>query len=79
MNLTNYERFYTNSLKDANLVDQIEIDTLNKNYRLLIDELDCIVDGEDENGEDIISFPVSRFIFDAIINGVKTSGFTKID
>ena len=79
MKLETYERFYTNSLKDANLVDQIEIDTLNKNYRLLIDELDCIVDGEDENGEDIISFPVSRFIFDAIVNGVKNGGFTEVE
>ena len=70
-----WEMFYTESKNDEDLVDQVSIDTKNKRYVLDIDADYLVTDGYYEDDEPICSIPISRFVFDLIIKGLKTDGF----
>ncbi len=66
-----WERYYTTSLINENLVDQIEIDEKSKIYRLFKNEDDFITDGYDEYGFEQFAHYVSRFVFDLIVEGLE--------
>ena len=66
-----WERFYTESKKNPEKVDQIEIDAKHKCYRLYLNERDEIIDGTDEYGEEVFSCFVSRLVFDIIVRGIQ--------
>lgn len=73
------ELFYTDSKTNEDLVDQIKIDVANKTFVMYINADINITDGEDENGEEIYSLYVSRFVFDLIVQGVKEKDFKQIE
>ena len=72
-----WERFYTDAKEqnEEGFVDQISIDVINKVYSLgeKVDIADT--DGEDEDGNEIYSFYVSRGVFDIILEGLKAKGY----
>lgn len=72
-----WEMFYTESLWDTDLVDQISIDLRHRKYMLETDVNDLVTDGFDEEGEPVCSTFVSRFIFDLIVSGVKKKGLVE--
>ena len=77
-----YERFYTDSKfskDDDFLVDQIYIDTKNKEYYIVEDEGDYITDGYDEEDNMICSSYVSREVFELLVDAVKSNGYTLAD
>ena len=79
LTIMNCENFYTTSLEateENDTVDQIMIDHEIKEYFLQKNCDDHITDGYSSMGKEFISFPVSRFVFDIILDGVKKSGFT---
>lgn len=78
MKLTKWEMFYTDSKNNEDLVDQISIDADNKRYVLDIDAEDWVTDGEDENGNEIYSNYVSRYMFDLILKAIKENGFVEL-
>lgn len=67
--------FYTRAVGSEDLVDQIEIDEKNKEYRIHINERDWVTDGYDEFGIPQNSSYVSRFVFDVIVEGIKEKNF----
>ena len=75
---TEWEMFYTHSKGNDELVDQISIDEKNKRYRLEINAVDMITDGEDGFGNEIVSWYVSRLVFDIIVHGIKDKGFIEL-
>lgn len=75
---TEWEMFYTRSKGNNELVDQISIDKNNKRYVLDVDAVDMITDGEDGFGNEIVSWYVSRLVFDIIVQGVKDKGFIEL-
>ena len=73
-----WERFYTetkNQNKEETFVDQISIDVINKVYLLHEQVDDAEIGGEDEQGNDIYPFYVSREVFDIILEGLKAKGY----
>ena len=73
-----WESFYTDAKKqneDESLIDQLSIDVINKVY--LVDEQVGLeeTDGEDEEGNEIISYYISREVFDIILEGLKAKGY----
>lgn len=72
-----WEMFYTNSLNDEELVDQIYIDDKGKRFILDIDVNEMETDGYDENSEPIYSTYVSRTVFDIIVDGIKQKKYVK--
>lgn len=72
-----WEMFYTTSLNDEELVDQICIDGKSKRYILDIDANDMITDGYDSDDNSIDSTYVSRTIFDIIVEGIKKQNFVE--
>lgn len=76
--IRNSEIFYTVS-RDAtdedDLVDQISIDRENKEYYLQKNSPAHITDGYLPGGYEITSLYVSRFVFDIIVEGVKSANF----
>ena len=75
---TEWEMFYTDSKNYEDLVHQISIDIENKRYVLDINAEIWVTDGEDENGNEIYSNYVSRFIFDLILKSLKELGFVEL-
>ena len=76
-----WSMFYTVTKRQErnwDLVNQISIDEKNKRYVLDIDAPDLVTDGYDEEGEEIYSYPVSRLVFDIILNGLKEKGFKEL-
>ena len=69
--------FYTKSLNDKELVDQIYIDGKSKRYILDIDVSDLVTDGYDEDYNPIDSTYVSRTVFDIIVEGIKQKKYVK--
>ena len=75
------DRFYTDAKEinkdeeDCWLVDQIEINAQKKEYTLCEYVDSAVADGEDENGEEIISHYVSRPVFDMLLESVKKNGY----
>ena len=72
-----WEMFYTNSKNNEDLVDQISIDTKNKRYILDIDADIIVTDGEYEDGTEIYSLYISRYMFDLIVAEIKNRGFVE--
>ena len=76
--IKNCEMFYTESLKatdEDDLVDQISIDKDSKEYYLQKISPAHITDGYLPGGYEITSLYVSRFVFDVIVEGVKSANF----
>lgn len=74
----NSEMFYTGSQQatdEDDLVDQISIDRDSKEYYLQKNVGSHVTDGYLSDGYAIISYYVSRFVFDIIVEGVKRAGF----
>ena len=76
--VSDYELFYTESKIDKELVDQVEINEKNKTYFYYVNVSYLCTDGYTEDGEPKESFYVSRYVFDCIIAGLKSNGFTQI-
>ena len=74
---TEWEMFYTESKGNDELVDQISIDEKNKRYMLEINAHDEVTDGYDEKGNEVVSWYVSRLVFDIIVKGIEERGFVK--
>ena len=72
-----WEMFYTNSKNNEDLVDQISIDIKNKRYILDIDADIIVTDGEYEDGTEIYSLYISRYMFDLIVEEIKNRGFVE--
>lgn len=72
-----WEMFYTDSKNNEDLVDQISIDTKNKRYILDIDADLIVTDGEYEDGTEIYSLYISRYMFDLIVEEIKNRGFVE--
>ena len=72
-----WEMFYTESKNNEDLVDQISIDTKNKRYILDIDADIIVTDGEYEDGTEIYSLYISRYMFDLIVAEIKNRGFVE--
>lgn len=72
-----WEMFYTDSKNNEDLVDQISIDTKNKRYILDIDADIIVTDGEYEDGTEIYSLYISRYMFDLIVEEIKNRGFVE--
>ena len=64
---TDWEDFYTTSLKEDDLVDYISINTKRKKYILYNDVTDLITDSVDENDNYNECTNVSREIFEIIL------------
>ncbi len=77
----NWERFYTDAKtqnKEESFVDQISIDVINKVY-VLYEQVDYeAIDGEDEKGNEIYSFYISREVFNIILKGLKSKGYKQV-
>lgn len=73
-----WEMFYTDSLNDEDLVDQICIDASSKRYILDIDEHYMITEGYDMDENPVFeSTYVSRNIFNIIVEGIKTQKYVE--
>ena len=73
------EKFYTDSKnKKEDLVDQISIDVLNKEYVLDLEEPISITDGEDEDGNEIYAIYINREVFDILLQGLKLNNYNQI-
>ncbi len=72
-----FERFYTNSKRNREKVDAIEINVEYKKCNVFINYDDQITDGYDEFGIPVYSTYVSRFVFDALLNALDSNGFKK--
>lgn len=70
-----WQRYYTTSNADPDLVDLIEIDEGGKEYVLYLDADDRITDGYDEFMLPIYSNYVSRLVFDILKEGIIEKGF----
>jgi hypothetical protein len=70
--------FYTKVLgsnEDEDLVDQVSIDEVNKEYLLETGDSFQITDGILPGGYELNSIYVSRLVFDIIVQGIKERGF----
>ena len=77
---TEWERFYTENVDDPDnydIVDYLCLNPKTKEYSLEIGANSLVTDGEDEDGNEIYSTYVSRFIFDLLVKGVKDAKFIK--
>ena len=73
------EKFYTDSKnKKEDLVDQISIDVLNKEYVLDLEVPISITDGYDEDGNEIYAIYISREVFDILLQGLKLNNYNQI-
>ncbi len=77
-NPEDYTRFYRESIYDCYTVDMIEINSVTKEYTLRFDISDSNTDGCDVLGNEIYSTYVGDLIFDAIVEGIKISGFKEV-
>ena len=73
-----WEMFFTDSKQNDELVDQISINVSNKTFLLDTNAQDLVTDGYDENDQPIVSYYVSRFMFDLIVESIKAKGFKEI-
>lgn len=73
-----WEMFYTDSLVNEDLVDQLSVDVANKRYVLDVGAEIWATDGYDEDDDEICSNYVSRFVFNIIVEGLKQKGFVLI-
>lgn len=74
-----WEMLYTDSKKDEDKVDQISIDVRNKRFVLDIDANMMVTDGYWDDGEtEVVSYYVSRFLFDLVVEGLKDRGFKEL-
>ena len=74
-----WEMLYTDSKKDEDKVDQISIDVRNKRFVLDIDADMMVTDGYWDDGEtEVVSYYVSRFLFDLVVEGLKDRGFKEL-
>ena len=73
----NCEMFYTEAIdsNDDDLVDQISIDKVNKEFLLQTGDMYVISDGFFPSGREVSSWHVSRLVFDIIVQGIKEGGF----
>ena len=78
----NCEMFYTaavGSNEDEDLVDQVSIDEVNKEYLLETGDSFQITDGFLQGGFELRSLDVSRLVFDIIVQGIKERGFKEAE
>ena len=78
----NCERFYTaavGSNEDEDLVDQVSIDEVNKEYLLETGDSFQITDEFLQGGFELRSLDVSRLVFDIIVQGIKERGFKEAE
>lgn len=72
-----WESFYSESKIDNNLVDLIKIDKKGKQYTLCLNKDEDITEDYDIFGNEIYSTYVNRNVFNWIIDGVVSEGYTK--
>ena len=72
-----WESFYTESKIDNNLVDLIKIDKKGKRYTLCLNKDEDITEDYDIFGNEIYSTYVNRNVFNWIVDGVVSEGYTK--
>lgn len=75
----NYESFYSESDWDCYTVDIININVATKEYTLEENVDDMYTDGYDIIGNEVFSTDVSKFVFDAILEGIKLQGFKEVE
>ena len=76
-----WENFYSETKQpnqEEDFVDQISIDVINKVYVLYEHIDDAVIGGEDEEGNEISLFYVSREVFDVILEGLKSKGYKEV-
>lgn len=73
-----WEMFYTDSKINEDNVDQVSIDVKNKRFVLDIDADMMVTDGYWEDGDEVVSHYISRFVFDLIIESLKAKGFKEL-
>ena len=74
----NWELFYTDAKgtsTEDDLVDQVEIDVVNKRYDFYEDASYLVTDGYCDDGEPIESTYVSREVFDMLLDALKRNGY----